>query len=126
MPRIDGSEISCGVDQLSNLTTPEEAVRAVALDDNWDRRDDARAAFVLFSDTARRGKGRRLAAYIKKNKLGTITATAQKINRNSGNKIQVWVWSIDYKALDRWEKNNPGRPRRRQERLDWAWNGNGW
>ena len=42
---------------------------------------------------------KKLWAYIKKHKLGTVMKTRARRNPNSGNNIVVYVWSIDHTAL---------------------------
>lgn len=87
MPNVNGSDISCGVSQLYNLSTdPKVNVLEVVASD-FER-------FVLFSDWGRKSPGETLAKYIRSNKwAGTIQAeTPFRRNRNSGHMIKVWIW----------------------------------
>lgn len=52
--------------------------------------------------------GRKFAAFITDNGLGTVVASPRAINPNSGNNLQVWVWCIDHDTLKAWyEKVKP-------------------
>lgn len=74
-PFIEPSNISCGVKELSELKAPTTCLRAVK---KWYKEekywcdDDPFVpnAFFLFSDTIKRGKGGRLASYIRDHNLG--------------------------------------------------------
>ena len=80
MSYIDEISISCGVRQLLDLQeSPKEHVKLVAhylcnLKDTF--------TFVLFSDNDQLGNGKKLAAYIRRNKLGTLLETPPRHNRN--------------------------------------------
>lgn len=50
--------------------------------------------------------GKALAAYIKDNKLGTIISSEIRVNPNSKNKIQTWIWHVNKRALSKWLKEN--------------------
>lgn len=47
------------------------------------------------------GYGHRLAAYIKKNKLGNITVSKTATNPNTENPITVFLWTINKAGLER-------------------------
>lgn len=59
----------------------------------------AGCAFVMFSDAVKYGNGEAFAKIIRDNNLGGITETPEVTNPNSGNKIKVYLWEVDYKAL---------------------------
>ena len=50
--------------------------------------------------------GQRFAAMIRKKGLGDLIETGRHINPNSGNKLKVWVWTIDHAALVGWLKED--------------------
>jgi hypothetical protein len=101
---MDIEETSCcGLRELSDLSdTIADNVRTV-----WEDMKDHETFYphVFFTDAYARGEkasgtnGYKLAQLIEKNKLGVITASPAKINPNSGNKLVVWVWTVDKKAL---------------------------
>ena len=95
---LSSSSVSCGVQQLSDLSrNQEDNIRYASQDVNY---NGFSGAFLIFSDHAHAlSNGSRLAAFIKKKKLGTVTATRSKVNPNSGNAIKVWVWAVDKKAV---------------------------
>jgi hypothetical protein len=49
----------------------------------------------------RRLYGEKFAAYIVKNKLGTVIKTEDNVNPNSGRFVKMWVWTIDHPAVIR-------------------------
>lgn len=100
---LENTYISCGVDQLYGLreTKPKIILEEMAQDivnPTWGELRNP-PAFVIFSDAAKFGNGRRLAKYITDHKLGKVYATQPKLNLNSKNKIQVWTWSVDFPAV---------------------------
>lgn len=101
MPYIDESAISCGVEQLYNLTSPHDAVIVVQNNLDWfeDEEGESPFAFLVFSDTVRRGRGSALAKYIKSRGLGTVNASRPKKNPQTGNMIQVWIWSVNWAKI---------------------------
>ena len=55
--------------------------------------------------------GDRLKDFILENKLGTVTQTEEVINPNSGNYITMYMWTVDWKAVGKWEAENmPKQP----------------
>jgi hypothetical protein len=66
------------------------------------QKDEARTGFPFTY-------GRKFAAFIKKNKLGSLVETEQhELNPNSGYHVKVFVWGVDHSALAKWyEKNYP-------------------
>lgn len=55
--------------------------------------------------------GRNFAAYILDNQLGTTVTTPREVNPNSGNLLQVWIWTIDHTALSAWYGKNNQKPK---------------
>lgn len=114
MAYLEGSGISCGVDQLEGLynQTPLQIIYRVArcclnreaVDIDYDERRAHGFGYIIFSDTIREDNGQKLADYIHKNKLGAISSPKAKRNPNSGNMIKVWTWSVNNRALARWYK----------------------
>lgn len=99
---LEASSISCGVDQLFGLEhSPKTIVQDLAQEivDHQEWYEDRPPAFLVFSDAVNFKNGRKLASYIKKNNLGALYGTQPKTNNNSGNKIQVWTWSVDWPAV---------------------------
>lgn len=94
----------CGLRELSGLFgDPKSNVLAVCEDRYLEEHN---SAFIMFSDVYSLGNGRKLAAYIRRNGLGTLTKTRAKRNPNSGNSIMVWVWATNDKNLRAWFKTN--------------------
>lgn len=46
--------------------------------------------------------GQQFANFIKKHKLGNVTEGAQRLNPNSGNTIQAWIWAPSQAGLKKW------------------------
>ena len=52
------------------------------------------------------GYGRKLAAYIRKHKLGTVVGSRVATNPNSDNRLRGYIWTINPRALEGWWKAN--------------------
>lgn len=65
-----------------------------------------RCGFLLFTEARQQGYGQKLADFIYEHKLGTITTSEVRQNKNSGNLIQVFLWGVDYEALKKWKNEN--------------------
>lgn len=59
-------------------------------------------AFTLFTAPQPYKYGHVFAAFILKNKLGDVQEIGPTLNPNSGNRLQVWVWTVDRPALEKW------------------------
>lgn len=96
----------CGLFELCGIqsTTPKEAVLAVCR--NWFD-DDEQGAYILFT-TVEGSNGRKLAQYIRDNKLGEVNKQRPAVNANTGNMLTFWVWRVDKRVLESfWKKNKP-------------------
>lgn len=98
----------CGVKELHGLnqySTPGDAMAAFV--QNWKRITPHRP-FAIFSgvvdEQPQYDYAKRFANYIKKQGLGTIHKTPVKLNSNSGNPLQVYVWAIAPNKLTAWAK----------------------
>ena len=60
--------------------------------------------FILFSDNKRSRAGERLAKKIISQKLGGLIKSRVRKNPNSGNKVQIWIWTPNIPRLKRWWK----------------------
>ena len=119
------SMMSCGIKELSNissLATPEDVVRATAV--NVAEFNDYYAhnpAFLLFSGVVGQRKrvysshlhadrsddyGQALADYILAGDLGTVSVSQEAINHN-GNTLRVWLWAPKWEKLKKiWEASH--------------------
>ncbi len=59
----------------------------------------------VFTDAVSYKAGKRLAEYIIKHKLGTITTSKPERNPNTRRLVQVWIWNVDKKAANKWLKS---------------------
>ena len=93
--------LCCGVREIHELCTYTActAMKNIAFDilDH--------CAFVIFtavvaSDTT--GYGANFATYITNNGLGEVMRSPTRVNPNSLNKLAVWIWTVDHKALGAW------------------------
>lgn len=67
--------------------------------------DNEKYRYVIFSDTSHeQSRMKALIEFIKKNKLGSTVKTKPRINPNTGNILQVCVWSINDVTLKKWFK----------------------
>ena len=92
----------CGVKEIDELhinTTAFTAMKNIASDIL------NRCAFVIFTgvvaiDIMRYGEN--FATYITKNGLGEVMVSPTRVNPNSLNRLAVWTWIVDHKALGAW------------------------
>lgn len=137
MPELTDTEISCGLRQLSGLCSdsgrydptdriPPKDVIVQAFEEelfgfgafrNGGTLKPSEITFgaVLFSDSVRRGNGRRLAAYITKNNLGEVVEGKVFSNPNTRRNIQVWTWYLDRPALVKFLNDNKSKGRQDEE-----------
>lgn len=101
----------CGLDEIDGIDDTPKNVLVSVCEDKYPDREWAEdgdqigqeQAFILFTDNVSDNNyGVNLAKYIKKNKLGTFTATRARENPNTGNMVRVWVWSPNEKNLKAW------------------------
>lgn len=100
--QIVGSSISCGIGQLSgvyNVSLEENiganlmAIKPFMYNPNYSNRP--MWTMILFSDAISTYQGgKALAAYIEKYGLGKVEAEKPKINFNTKNTIQMWMWEV--------------------------------
>jgi hypothetical protein len=93
MALIEEAIISCGVDQLYNLMgAPKEIIKDVVAT----YAEGYTCSILLFSDNEAKGNGKRLAKFIRDNKLGRLIESRLVPNRNmSGTtKIRCWMWHL--------------------------------
>lgn len=66
---------------------------------------------IVFTDAARsprtRTSGDKLASYIRRYRLGSVSAARKARNPNSGNILGVYVWTVNRKALAKWYTTHP-------------------
>lgn len=99
----------CGIAEISNVydDPPEQIVKEVQ--DNFFRNDPWRGtgriqvAYAIFSNVGGSKGAAKLAAYIRKRKLGTVTKLPLRKNPNSGSFLKAYVWGVDYTALKKWK-----------------------
>lgn len=100
---VDINRFCCGVIDVDGASTARnesstkvfvECVLETALNIND---EDALPAHLIFTqargDRHRRGYGFRIAGYIRKHGLGTVTVSSANQNPNTGNYITVFVWT---------------------------------
>ena len=95
----------CGIIELEDICdmSSKESVFKVA--DSFFN-EDYKSAFIIFTDINKKNHGESLRAFIKKNKLGSVTKQRAKKNPNSGNMIHLFVWHVNENALLKWYKKN--------------------
>jgi len=105
----------CGLLELaniSNLKTPEEVLRAVAVAPNFTIK---RRPFVIFTGVVGErvindhisnrtdDYGKALADYIEANGLGEVVTTLPPRKNWSGNQLKVWLWMPDHDKVREWK-----------------------
>lgn len=78
----------------------------------------AKFRFATFSEAIPPGRdeaaaqltyGRRFAAFIQENDLGSLVETPREVNPNSGSSLKVWVWGINHENLTKWYAKQQGK-----------------
>lgn len=129
MAWLDLTTLSCcGIKEIHGIgdcSTPEEALKTFMVQhspsNKW-RSDSTEACLYIFSGVVReRGTknnydqdaglvtdttyGPKLAAYIRKHKLGQVTSGPKRVNLNHKlHTIQAWFWAPNWEALKKWNK----------------------
>lgn len=105
----------CGVRAFEGLysNSPHSIIDYIAEDrfeyDEYNRySDDAQKyRFVIFTDTShKQSRLKAMMDFIKVNKLGSTVKTKPRINPNTGNVLQVCVWTINDTKLKAWFKKH--------------------
>lgn len=107
----------CGLREISGLSehrTPAIAMQAfcrfsLGLDYNYNGRLGRTLEFSHAVFTAATGKndyGEKFAAFILRNKLGTVTPSQRRNNPNSGNPLKVWVWTLHQTNVKKWAQKH--------------------
>lgn len=65
-----------------------------------------RGAYGIFSGVKDEKYAQRFAAYIKRHKLGKVIKAPERVNPNSENKLCVYMWVFDQRAIAKWVKVN--------------------
>lgn len=101
MSVVSGLPGCCGIQELRDIhddENPEQSIMEI---------EPHEQAFIVFS-TIKEFEGgfkvgERLAAAIKKHKLGSVVVTRSAINPNSDNHIKAYMWKINPMALERYQ-----------------------
>ena len=99
---VSYSNISCGVEQVSNLSGRYKdpvGQFCKALRNHYER-----SAHYLFSDKAFNSPGFRLAAGLRKKYPGSIRMSPVAVNPNSRNEIRVWIFTPPEEFWERRER----------------------
>lgn len=113
--QTEQNQFNCAItdiDGISYPTSPKYALQDICTCIFVE--DDSRTPFYLFTqaqtpaNTKARKKtyGADLAAYITRNKLGSVVRTEKRKNINSGNNVVAFLWTINYEATKSWFKKN--------------------
>lgn len=95
---VEGLAGNCGMSELYALQEgPLDCIIAF-------HRFAGMPGLVVFSDAVKYRSGSRLADYIRTHRLGAVVAsrTATNTHDPQHNRIQAWVWTPNYAAIQRW------------------------
>lgn len=101
----------CGAREITNLSISRSAPQAMQEFGQaiYTRSYADNFRYVIFT-AADYGKpatyGTRFAKFIAKNNLGTVLETAKNRNPNTGNQVQMWVWTVNHDAVKAWLKKD--------------------
>lgn len=86
----------CGIGEIAGVSRLPAIQLLNALRDAETLDEEPPRAFYLFSDVAHNKKGVnngwKFAAYLTKQKFGTVKIVGTKKNPSSGNMLTMWVW----------------------------------
>ena len=105
--RFDKAHSSCGIVEMHHLPDqpPEQTMFALGTQ-LYHKANGRPAAFVLFSDIvggAAASRGENLAATLKASGVvGPVYETPVAVNPRTGNRIRVWLISLDHDKFRRW------------------------
>jgi len=98
----------CAVDEIDGLEMVDDPLDAMQqlLEYGVPRR-----AFLIFTAAAgaKTGTnyGHKFAAFIVKNKLGTVTESPAMQNPNTNRYVTVFTWALNRKTMETWRKKHP-------------------
>lgn len=98
----------CGTKELTdigNMGSPERVMRELGRICYY---EDLPAAHVVFTGVVAKGGrnnyARKLAKFITDNGLGAVVSTPIKVNPNTHNPIQAYLWTPNKRAVKAWWK----------------------
>lgn len=99
---INRTEKNCGIGELHGIigNKPDAIVKFIA--DSVVGEGEQKRAFIIFSDIKTHAHGTALAAYIRSQHLGTVVVSDVRVNPQTNNKLKVWTWGVDWKAVKIW------------------------
>lgn len=96
----------CGMGDITNLTS--NADQLANLKELAPRIINARRPFCTFSCPIRSSHGLDFKAIVLEHKLGKVIESSVKMNPNSNNDLQIFLWEVDLDKLTKWwDKNKP-------------------
>lgn len=97
----------CGIKEIHGIqrSSPVGTLKDIGRD--WFLRTPR--AFLIFSCKSVSSAGFWLSLYIRVYGLGKVTAFGPRLNPNSKNQINIYVWDVNNDAFKRWlDKKKPG------------------
>lgn len=95
----------CGVKELDGISAFRSAKQVMGEFYNEITNNFNCPPIILFTGVSKKGYAQKLKLYIKRNKLGAVVNTKPVKNPNSGNLIEAFLWTVNYKALEKWSDN---------------------
>jgi hypothetical protein len=95
---VDQMASCCGIGEIKHLGDTRKTIREAASEDY---------RLYVFTDRVTYHCGDRLVAFIKKHKLGTVWKSARKVNSNTEAKVQLFVWNVNRRNLDKFKPKRP-------------------
>ena len=101
---LDVTNISCGVRNMFNLNYATSAENTLHLARMlFSFRSSYRCKFILFSDLVPESPGQKLADYLSSiPDIGEVHLCDDGVNPNTGNKIGIWVFKVDWNNFREW------------------------
>ncbi len=100
---IDQINSCCGIGEIESLGDDPKYMIGEAVEDHED--GDGYSMYV-FTDNVSYGAGRKLAAYIRRMKLGRVTQSPVVSNPRHSSRVRLWCWIVNKKSLSKWATKN--------------------
>lgn len=107
----------CGLVELSGIggCTAEQAARDILTSYDGEY-DPPQCAQIIFTQATRNrqkvGYGYNLAKFVAEHNLGSVAASAPKVNPNSSNIVTCFVWTPNYEGIRAWVNGKEKRRKR--------------
>lgn len=96
----------CGLRELSDLSQYHNSSYALMgiIEDAEANPGEWPFGVIIFTEASSGRYATRFAKFIETSRLGTIERIPTFYNPNSGHRVRMFVWTVDHKAVARWNR----------------------